>query len=192
MAEVLEKVRIASDISTAGIERVTMKYLNDVEWDDLFKNTKQISVFISYGSSSRKFHWINLQAFAATRGNKFRLFLPDPDDDPTMALLAKRYDSTLDKVRNLVREAAEEFAELGKSSRADIRIYYRAGDPTYACYHFGAKVLITLYSNRRARGDVPTILVGSGTLRDFFTQDLVAIEKQSREIPLDSLVGGTK
>ncbi len=190
MEEVLEKTRIASDVSAAGIDLVTMKYLDDVPWDDLFQNARRISVFISYGSSWRKVNWTKLQAFAATEGNRLQLFLPDPDDDLTMGVLAKRYDYSLEKIRGAVREAAEEFAALGKSCRADIRIYYRTGDPTYTCYHFGDKVLVTLYSNRRARGEVPTILVGQGTLRDFFTQDIAAIEKQSRAVPLDSLVGG--
>jgi len=172
MDEVLEKTRIASDVSAAGIELATMKWL-DPPWDDLFRNARKISVFISYGSSWRKFHWTKLQAFIANRGNSFRLFLPDPDDDPTMEVLAKRYDSTPDKIRVAVRETAEEFAKLQASSGGNIRIYYRPGDPTYTCYHFDDKTLVTLYSNKRARGDVPTLLVGQGTFRDFFTQDLM-------------------
>ncbi|OBK41542.1 hypothetical protein A5659_10030 [Mycobacterium sp. 1165196.3] len=190
MEEVLEKVRIESDVSTAGIDRVTMKYLDGINWDDLFRNARNISVFISYGSSWRKYNWTRLENFAATKGNRLRLFLPDPDDDMTMSVLAKRYDYSPDKVRTAVREAAEEFAKLGISSEADIRIYYRAGDPTFTCYHFDDKVLVTFYSNKRARGDVPTILVGQGTLRDFFVQELAAIENQSRSVPLDGLVGG--
>lgn len=192
MEEVLEKVRIGSDVSAAGIDRVTMKYLDDIQWDDLFRSARHLAVFISYGSSWRKVQWTKLEAFAATRGNRLQLFLPDPDDELTMAVLAKRYDYSLDKIRSAVREAAQEFATLGKSRacQADIRIYYRAGDPTYTCYHFGDKVLVTLYSNKRARGEVPAILVGQGTLRDFFTQDLAAIENQSRAVPLDDLVGG--
>jgi hypothetical protein len=190
--EVLEKVKIASDVSVAGIDRVTMKYLDDIDWDDLFRNARQISVFISYGSSWRKFNWTKLETFAATKGNHLRLFLPDPDDDPTMAVLAKRYDYSLDKVRAAVRDAAEEFAKLVKPGCADIRIYHRAGDPTFACYQFDDKVLVTFYSNKRARGDVPAILVGQGTLRDFFMQELAAIESQSRPVPLDDLVGGKK
>lgn len=120
------------------------------------------------------------------------MFLPDPDDEPTMAGLAKRFDYSVEKIRNAVRDSAQEFAELGKSEscRADIRVYYRAGDPTYTFYHFGDKVLVTLYSNKRARGEVPTILVGQGTFRDFFSQDLKAIESQSRAVPLDDLSGG--
>jgi hypothetical protein len=194
MDEVLEKVRIESDVSAAGIERVTMKYLDDIQWDELFRNARHVAVFIAYGSSWRKVHWTKLESFASREGNRLQLFLPDPDDDPTMAGLAKRFDYSVDRIRDEVRNSAQEFATLGRSEScsADIRVYYRAGDPTYTLYHFGDKVLVTLYSNKRARGEVPTFLVSQGTFRDFFSQDLEAIQNQSRAVPLDELVGGGK
>jgi hypothetical protein len=191
MDEMLEKARIASDVSAAGLDRVTMNWL-DVPWDDLFQDAKHVSVFISYGSSWRKVHWTKLQEFAKGEKNSLRLFLPDPDDEPTMRVLAQRYDYTLEKIRANVLETAEEIAKLGTSCPADIRIYYRAGDPTYTCYRLDDKVLVTLYSHKRERGDVRTVLVKRGTFRDFFMQDLEAIERQSAPVALADLVGGEK
>lgn len=191
MDEVLEKARIASDVSAAGLDRVTMNWL-EVPWDDLFQDAKHVSVFISYGSSWRKVHWTKLQEFAKGEKNSLRLFLPNPDDESTMRVLAQRYDYTLEKIRGNVLETAEEVAKLGISCPADIRIYYRAGDPTYTCYRFDDRVLVTLYSHKRERGDVPTLLVKRGTFRDFFMQDLEAIERQSEPVALADLVGGAK
>jgi hypothetical protein len=166
-----------------------MKWL-DVPWDNLFKSSKHVSVFISYGSSWRKVHWSKIEEFAKDKGHSLRLFLPDPFDDPTMRVLAQRYDSTPQKIRDNVVETAQEFAKLKPLRAADIRIYYRAGDPTYTCYHFDDKVLVTLYANRRRRGDVPTLLLGQGTFRDFFKEDLVAIENQSRSVALADVTEG--
>ncbi|UBV14922.1 hypothetical protein [Mycolicibacterium fortuitum] len=190
MQEVLEKVRISSDVTAAGIDRVTMKWM-DIPWDDLFKNSKQVSVFISYGGSWRKNNWATIEKFVGVKGNSLRLFLPDPNDEATMQVLAKRYDYTPQKVRDNVVETTEEFAKLGTAG-ADVRIYYRAGDPTYTSYCFDDKVLVTLYANRRRRGDVPTLLVGQGTFHDFFKEDLTAIENQSTPVALaDVIKGGT-
>ena len=183
MREVLAEARIASDVSAAGVERVTMKWL-DVPWDDLFKTSKHLSVFISYGSSWRKLHWSQIEEFAKDKSHSLKLFLPDPDDEPTMRVLAQRYDYTLQKIHDEVCDTTKEFAKLAESCAADIRIYYRAGDPTYTSYCFDDKVLVTLYANRRRRGDVPTMLVGQGTFRDFFKEDLDAIEKQSKSVAL--------
>jgi hypothetical protein len=183
MNEVLEKTKIAADVSAAGLDRVTMKWM-DVPWEDLFKRSKRVSVFIAYGSSWRKLHWPQIEEFAKSKGNSVRLFLPDPFDEETMRVLAQRYDSNPQKVRDNVIETAQEFATLGTSCAADIRIYYREGDPTYTCYHFDDKVLVTLYANRRRRGDVPTLLFGHGSFREFFKDDLAAIESQSRPVAL--------
>ncbi len=191
MDEMLEKARIASDVSAAGLDRVTMNWL-DVPWDELFRDAKQVSVFISYGSSWRKVHWTKLQEFARGAKNSLRLYLPDPNDEPTMQVLAQRYDYTLEKIRANILETAEEIAKLGISCPADIRIYYRPGDPAYTCYRFDEKVLVTLYSHKRERGQVPTVLVKRGTFRDFFMQDLDAIERQSTSVALADLVGGEK
>ena len=109
-----------------------------------------------------------------------------------MQVLARRYDYTLQKIRDNVLETAEEFAKLGTSAacQADIRIYYRAGDPTYTSYRFDEKVLVTMYANRRRRGDIPTMLFGQGSFSDFFKEDLTAIENQSRPVPLANVTGG--
>ncbi|QEN16549.1 hypothetical protein ACRDU6_01155 [Mycolicibacterium sp. ELW1] len=190
MEEVLEKTNLAADINAAGLDRVSMNWL-DVPWDELFKTSKHVSVFIAYGSSWRKFHWTKIEEFAKVKGNSLRLFLPDPDDDASMEVLAKRYAYTSQKVRDNVLETAEEFARLGTSDacQADIRIYYRAGDPTYTSYSFDDKVVVTLYANRRRRGDVPTMLFGQGSFRDFFKEDLDAISDQSRPVPLADVTG---
>ena len=78
MEEVLEKVRIESDVSAAGIERVTMKYLDDIQWDELFRNARHLAVFIAYGSSWRKVHWTKLQAFAEREGNRLQCSCQTP------------------------------------------------------------------------------------------------------------------
>lgn len=183
MNEVLEKTKIAADVSAAGIDRVTMRWM-DVPWDDLFRSSKHVSVFIAYGSSWRKLHWPKIEEFAKTKGNSLRLFLPNPFNEGTMRVLAQRYDSNPERIRDNVIETAQEFATLGTSCAADIRIYYRTGDPTYTCYHFDDKVLVTLYANRRRRGDVPTLLFGQGSFREFFKDDLAAIEAQSEPVAL--------
>lgn len=189
MDEVLEKTRLSSDISAAGLDRVTMNWL-DVPWEQLFSGANQIEVFISYGSSWRKIHWPKIQAFANNPKHSFRLYLPDPDDDITMRILAQRFDYTPEKIRENVLETAEEFAKLADNTQADIRIYYRAGDPCYTSYRFDDQVLVTLYSHKRQRGDVPTMLLNKGTFGDFFIEDLKHIKDQSRSVSqADFLVG---
>jgi hypothetical protein len=147
-------------------------------------------VFISYGSSWRKVHAEKLQEFANKKKNKLRIYLPDPEDEPTMKVLAQRYAYTVEKIRANVLEMAQEMARLSSPSSADIRIYYRSGDPTFTCYRFDDLILVTLYSHKRERGNVPSLVVRGGTFHDFFKRDLAAIHNQSSAVSLDSLKGG--
>jgi hypothetical protein len=187
MDEVLEKAKLASDVSAAGIARVTMKWM-DIPWDELFSTAREIEVFISYGSSWRKLHWAKIEEFATDARNSLKLYLPDPDDLHTMTVLAQRYDYTPEKVKMSIIETAQEFAKLNESSKADIRIYYRSGDPTYTSYRFDDKILVTLYSHKRRRGDVPAIMVSKGTFGEFFMSDLESIRNQSQSLSLTALV----
>jgi hypothetical protein len=183
---VLEKVQVAADVKNSGLERVSMSWL-DIPWNELFSSARDVEVFIVYGSSWRNSHWPKLQALTADSRNKLWIYLPDPDHETTMKVLARRYDATVEKVQSNVREMAAAMASLSKANGADVRIYYRDGDPTFTCYRFDERIVVTLYSNRRDRGDVPTLLMKKGTFHDFFTADLAAIRKQSREIPLSDL-----
>jgi len=184
--EVLAKANIASDVKASGLTGVSMDW-NATPWATYIREAREITVFIAYGSSWRKLYWVPLSEFAAKKGNSIRVILPDPDDGPTVGILAQRFDYTPEKTADLIREMAQEMAKLHRTDGADIRIYYRAGDPTYTLYRFDDKYVITLYANRRARGDVPAFLLGEGSLQTFFAEDLDAIVRQSRAVPLEDL-----
>lgn len=184
MDEILEKTKVSSDIHTAGIERATMDW-TEPPWDALLRESKKFSIFISYGSGWRSAHWPKLREFAKDSEKVVRVYLPDPDDEMTMKVLADRYSYSLETIRSKVREAARDFASLSTKNSADIRVHYRAGDHTYTCYKFDEKILVTLYSNARERSEVPVMLVSNGTFYDFFAKDLESIERQSNEVALD-------
>lgn len=188
LQEVLDKAKLSSDVDAAGIERVTMNW-KEVPWDDFFSSAKHIEVFIAYGSSWRKNNWESIVKFAENEKHVLRMYLPNPEDDATMSILAQRYGYTPEKVQSYIEEASEDFARLAADSKADIRVYYRSGDPTYTCYRFNEKFLVTLYANRRERGGVPTMLFDArGTFGEFFKRDLEAVRAQSQEVALQELV----
>ncbi|MGO4201371.1 hypothetical protein AB4Z09_06355 [Rhodococcus sp. TAF43] len=186
MDEILEKTKVSSDVHSAGIQRATTDW-TEPPWETLFKEARTLSIFISYGSGWRSAHWPKLREFTQDKSKVLRVYLPDPDDALTMEILASRYNYSLDMIRSKVTEAAQVFASLSAKDSADIRVHYRAGDHTYACYKFDEKIIATLYSNARERGEVPVMLVSSGTFYDFFAKDLDAIERQSIEIPLGDI-----
>ncbi|GGG49753.1 hypothetical protein GCM10011374_10320 [Kocuria dechangensis] len=187
MDEVIQKARLSSEVDSTGLDRATMDWM-DVPWSNLFSRAKRIEVFIAYGRSWRTRHWETLKEFATHDNHTLWMYFPDPEDEPTMHVLAQRYDYSVEKMKSHVRDAAQAFSRLGNGSVADVRVYYRAGDPTFTCYRFDDTYLITLYSHGREHGRVPTMLFdGKGSFGEFFKRDLEAIREQSTPVSLEEL-----
>ena len=152
--EVLAKAQVSADVRSSGLQRLSMQYLSDVEWSRMFQRAREIEIFVSYGTTWRSVHWARFEEFSRGKGNRLRVYLPDPEDQTTVSVLALRYDSTSEQIKQRITEAASAFASLRQArGGADIRIYYRRGDPTFACYRFDDEIVVTLYSHRRARAD---------------------------------------
>jgi hypothetical protein len=190
--EVLSKAQVSADIRAAGLERVTMQWIDDVEWAQMFSQAREIEVFLSYGRTWRSNQWSRLEEASRKRGIKLWVYLPDPEDKAVMQVLAQRYSTIAEALVASVEESAEAFASLMKPRGADVRVYYRSGDPTFACYRFDQRIVATLYSHSRTRGDIPTFVLGGGTLYDFFRNELAVVRAQSTLLDTESLQRGTQ
>ncbi len=177
LAEVLSKAQLRSDVVSAGLERVTDEYLQEVEWDELFKGSKTLDVVVAYASTWRNAHRVRLQKLAAQPGGRLRVFLPDPEDKETLFTLSQRFKMSEQSLKDKINEAIADFKELGGE------VHVRAGDAVFSCYNFEHKAVLTLYSHsQERRGSVPTFLVGDGMIRQFVTSDIEAILRQSTPV----------
>lgn len=180
-AEVISKTQLRSDIVNSGLERVTDRYLQDVEWEQLFESSSQLDIVVAYASTWRNTHRLRLERLVKRKNGRLRVFLPDPNDVETMSVLSKRFKMSAAALQQKVNEAIDDFRELDK--HGDVEIYVRAGDAVFSCYQFDHRSVLTLYSHaQERRGSVPTFLVGNGVLRDFVGSDIDAIEKQSTPV----------
>lgn len=186
--EVLARVRTSEEVRLSGIDGVTTEY-QSLPWGDFLEASSTFDLFIISGHTWRGSSWKHLKQFAANPKKSMRVFLPDPEDAPTVAVIAQRLDSTPEQVAGQIKEMAREMAELLESRGADIRIYYRTGDPTYTLYKFDSVAVVTMYSNSRKRADVPALTVRKGTFLSFFETEIAAIEKQSTPVSIEDLTG---
>lgn len=159
-------------------------------WTTLIRGAREIDVHLAYGSTWLNTHSVELAEFAKNRRNKMRYFLPDPEDDLAMNVLAERFEYTPEIIRGKVVEAATTIAKLSRDGNADVRVWYRRGAPTFTCYRFDDTVVVTLYQHRVGRAAIPTFVISRGTFGSFFKGDLTAIEQQSHELALNDLLGG--
>lgn len=188
--EMFSIARIATDIKEAGIERGTLRYLEDVEWGRLFESAREIDIFVSYASTWRKVHDARLNTAASKSGTKIRVFLPDPRDAQHLAVLALRFGKSVDELRSDIINSTKDFANLAKPGGAELEIYHRKGDMLFSLYRFDNRAVLSMYSHARIRTGVPTFVVSNGNIFDFVARDLKAIVEQSQKLTPEEAKGG--
>jgi hypothetical protein len=182
--EVLAKAGLSTDVVRAGIIRVTNQYLVEVEWTSLFRDVSKLDIVVAYGATWRNTHRASLQQVARRSDARIRVFLPDPDDRRTVAVLADRFNTQPADLITKINEAIRDFRSLAVPSGATIEVWLRAGDAVFSCYRFDSKAVLTLYSHgRERRTQVPTFVIRGGDLFDFVYNELTAIAAQSRPAP---------
>jgi hypothetical protein len=182
--EVLAKAGLSTDVVRAGIIRVTNQYLAEVEWKSLFLDVSKLDIVVAYAATWRNTYRASLQEVARRSDARIRVFLPDPSDDRTVAMLAERFATQPADLVTKINEAIRDFRSLAVAGGARVEVWLRAGDAVFSCYRFDSKAVLTLYSHgRERRTQVPTFVVGDGELFDFVYNELTAIAAQSRPAP---------
>ena len=181
--ELLAKAQLAQDVRTAGLVKITDSFLRDVDWDPVFRNVNKLDIFFAYGQTWRNSHRERLLA-AANRRIRLRVVLPDPGDEKTVSELAKRFNYTKERVIDLIKEAEQDFRQIGSkypASSTTVDIWYLPAAPLFTFYRFDWTAIIAVYSHRLERAAVPALVVESpGKLYDFIRQEFEAMidEKQ--------------
>ncbi|MRX44508.1 hypothetical protein [Agromyces kandeliae] len=183
--EVLELQHVGESAQNWGLRELSMDW-ESVDWKGLFEHASQVDIIHGYGYTwSGGSRQLALEAFAAKRGRKLRVALPDPGSDWVMTALAKRFFTTEDVVKARIEEAASRYLSLRKArGGADIRVYYREGEPLYAAYKFDADLVMTLYTHRKAKiAEIPVVRVRGGDLAKFVQADFDEVFRISSEVP---------
>lgn len=180
--EILETTRTSADVEAAGLARIGNRYLDDPDWEQLFRTVRKLDVFVAYAQTWRHSNMARLRTLADRHDARIRLYLPDPQDTETLRMLAQRFSQTQDELAAAIQEARREFENLSHPDGAAISVYYRRGDMLFSCYRFDGTAVLTLYSHSQERiPGVPTLVVADGgSLYQYVRDELQAIHQQSR------------
>ncbi len=162
--------------------RIGSRYLDDPDWEHLFRTVRKLDIFVAYARTWRHSNMSRLQAVAARPDARIRLYLPDPSDLETVHLLADRFNQTPEELVAAIMEAQREFEALRRPKGAEITVNHRRGDVLFSCYRFDGTAVLTLYSHSRERiSAVPTLVfTDGGSLYQYVRDELHAIDLQSR------------
>jgi hypothetical protein len=175
--EILETARTSTDVEAAGLTRVGSRYLDDPDWERLFSTVRKLDIFVAYARTWRHSNLSRLQAVASRPDARLRLYLPDPNDEETVRILAGRFNQTAEELVAAITEARREIEALHRPDGAEVTVYFRRGDVLFSCYRFDGTAVLTLYSHSRERvSAVPTLVVrDGGSLYDYVRAELRAI-----------------
>lgn len=173
---------LARDFATAGLLRIGSTYLGELEWKQLFAEVTELDIVVAYGQTWRNLHARELAQVAARPGSRIRVFLADPDDELTVAVLADRFDTTSTELRSRITTTRTAYETLQRPNGAQIEVHYRPGDRLFSFYRFDDIAVVGLYSHSRARGAAVPVFVCArpGELYEFIQDELAVILDQSR------------
>ena len=180
--EILETARTSTDVEAAGLTRIGSRYLDDPDWEHLFRTVRKLDISVAYARTWRHSNVSRLQAVAARPDARIRLYLPDPSDPKTVNLLADRFNQTPDELVAAIMEAQREFEALRRPRGAEITVHHRRGDLLFSWYRFDGTAVLTLYSHSGERvSAVPTLVfTEGGSLYQYVRDELYAIDQQSQ------------
>lgn len=173
---------LARDVEAAGLLRIGATYLTKLEWKQLFAEVTELDIVVAYGQTWRNLHARELAQVATRPDIRIRIFLADPHDEFTVALLADRFDITHDELRTRITATRGDYEALRRPDGAQVDVYYRPGDRVFSFYRFDDIAVVGLYSHSRARGAAVPVFVCArpGELYEFIQDELTVILDQSR------------
>jgi hypothetical protein len=180
--EMMETWRTAADLEAAGIKRVTDQFYDGSLWEECFKGAEKLDIFVAYANTWRRMHVSKLQEVARKSNARIRVYLADPDDDATINLLASRFETTPESLRDRIAETTREFEALKVPNGASVEVWYWIGDRMFTFYRFDNRAVLVPYKHSKGRSaSLPTIVCENGGLIFQFVYDeLVSIRGSSR------------
>jgi hypothetical protein len=134
--EVMEKVGLATDVDKAGLISITTRFYQDVDWQNLFRNTEKLDILFSYGGTWRGLNTLELSNLAS-RGASIRVLLPNPANEDLMVLLGERYNTTSQVIASRIGEAEGDFRDKFNGEHARNReIRHINNAPVFDVYKF--------------------------------------------------------
>jgi hypothetical protein len=175
--EILAKANMSRDLADAGIEVVSPSFQDGrIRWDQLFKNSRKLDIFISYGHTWRNTQMERIDKLLSGSSASLRVILPDPEDEQVLENLSVRFSMKREEVKGAIEAAKEFFDHRKKKAKGTVEIHFTRALPVFSFYLFNHKAVFALYNHRLELHPVPSFVCDEdGFLFQFFTEEFEGI-----------------
>lgn len=171
--EILTLANISSNITLSGIEYIYFDFL-DINWKSLLKNTKSLKVAVTYANTWRESNRSLLTKFVEEK-NTLTVFLPDFTDADIINVLALRFNTNSENVKNKIKESYEQFSKI---IGANVFLYRGCFQSSY--YLADNVGVMSFFNHKREKSTVPAIQVNNqGELYKYIKSEMEVIENNS-------------
>lgn len=181
---VLSKVKIRDEITKAGIVDAE-RLFTDLDWGEILSEVKELDIFFTYAHSWRQHNADKLKEIATRREGKIRVVLPDPEEDELVAELARRFDSSPNRIKEHIYEAKDFFQEMYDDHLEEdtVEVFFFDSTPRYSYYRVDDKIIVAFYKHTSAHYSVPTLIIEKGgTWYNYFRKEFSAmVHNEERE-----------
>lgn len=161
LEETLALANMTSELKNAGIEQVSNRYLNGLQWAGMIETAQTLDVFFAYGRTWCNVNTVSLGELTHARNRSLRVLLPDPGNPQVISELARRFKSQPKDVEDAINESKSFFERLGRRPGEGTTVEVRlvAATPLFSMYLLGQRAVFSLHSHQQKIGHVPTCVV---------------------------------
>lgn len=187
-SEVLNRISLSENVMEAGIKAVFLNQ-RDIPWEDLFRKSKEISLFFVTNNTWRKTNALVLEDFIKRKGNTLTVILPDPANNVIVDEISNRLRRDSARCRKEIEDVCTTYHELDKISQqtigggAEISIRLASVTPVFSMYIFDETAIIVFQAYQDFKGDIPHFIVSKGgTLYEFVAREFktLVIERSKK------------
>lgn len=161
LEETLALANMTVELKNAGIEKVSNRYLGEVQWAEMLRTAHSLDFFFAYARTWCNVNTVSLGEAIRLKGRTVRVLLPDPDNPQVVNELARRFNSAAQDVESAIKETRTFFERLGRrpGEGSVVEIRYVAATPLFSIYLLGERAVFSLHSHQKKAGYVPTCVV---------------------------------
>lgn len=174
----LNQVGIKENIAQSGIDTVYLDF-QKIKWDEEFEDTKSFTAAFVYAYTWRNDNNSVIRSFATENASRMTIIVPDPKNNENVSDLARRFNYTNKKTKELIEDCIKYFFDLGAS------VYVFEGTLQSSYYFMDKSAIMSVFPHTIEKGliSAPAIKTNcNGKMYEFIQDDLHCLKQRSEKV----------
>ncbi|MFH1933542.1 MAG: hypothetical protein ABIN18_18385 [Pseudomonadota bacterium] len=186
---------VSKSFLIAGVKQYISAFQSsEIDWDALFHRARHVDILFMGNSGWRRNQFLHFEALLKQEGSCLNVILPDPNDPQVVAAAAARFGRAGSNPKVYFEQAKDDFVRLSINyPDGYVKIWFINQIPAFSIFRFDESAVVALYSLRRSRVAVPTLICEKGgDLFSFALAEIDAVIGRGGKTPQGTLAFSSK